>query len=281
LYPMLAVVTALFLALALSGPPEHMSRGYGAYLAGMVGFMVLVESLFPMQPRWKMTRVSFLRRDLPYLVMGAATLGSANYLAVVVVTHLSLSRGYVLIDLPVWLGVIAAILTTDFLWYWLHRLSHEGRGPIGRFLWRVHVAHHLPAQVYVFMHAIGHPLNAIAVRAILALPLYFLGFSPQVVFVAGVITGLQGLVSHFNVDIRTGWVNYVLMGTELHRFHHSADVTEAKNFGATVTLWDQLFGTFHYRPGVAPQRLGIDRPDEYPSDVQIGKVLLLPFRRHD
>ena len=30
---------------------------------------------------------------------------------------------------------------------------------------------------------------------------------------ASVITGFQGLVSHFNVDSRVGWLNYVLSGT--------------------------------------------------------------------
>jgi sterol desaturase/sphingolipid hydroxylase (fatty acid hydroxylase superfamily) len=43
-------------------------------------------------------------------------------------------------------------------------------------------------------------------------------------------------VSHFNVNSRVAWLNYLLVGTELHRYHHNADPTEAKNFGAVVSI---------------------------------------------
>jgi sterol desaturase/sphingolipid hydroxylase (fatty acid hydroxylase superfamily) len=92
------------------------------------------------------------------------------------------------------------------------------------------------------------------------------------------VVGLQGFVSHFNVDIRAGWVNYFLMGTELHRYHHSANPGEAKNYAAVVTLWDLLFGTFYYRPGVVAQRLGVEHPAHYPHDRELLKVLALPFK---
>ncbi|MGO7033949.1 sterol desaturase family protein [Rhizobium ruizarguesonis] len=68
------------------------------------------------------------------------------------------------------------------------------------------------------------------------------------------------MISHFNVDLRLGWANYIFVGPEVHRYHHSADVNEAKNYGATLTLWDQIFGTFVFHPGLAPQDLGVS-PD--------------------
>ena len=80
------------------------------------------------------------------------------------------------------------------------------------------------------------------------------------------------------VDIRAGWVNYLLMGTELHRYHHSADPAQAKSYAAVVTLWDLLFGTFYYRPGVVTLRPGVEHPADYPQDREISKVLVLPFK---
>lgn len=171
-----------------------------------------------------------------------------------------------------------SLLLTDGLWYAVHRYSHESRSRLGQFLWRVHVAHHLPQQVYVLMHAIGHPLNAVLVRALLALPPCWLGFAPEAVFVAGVFTGFQGLVSHFNVDSRVGPLNHLLVGTELHRYHHSADPAEAGNYGAVLSVWDQLFGTFVYRPGAAPAALGVADPQAHPRDTQIAAVLREPWR---
>ena len=241
--------------------------------------MILVETAHALRPEWRMTRGTFLRRDLPFLVLGVSTIAAANFAAARIVTAHAISPGSALADLPIVPGVIASILVTDFLWYWAHRVSHEARGSVGRFLWGVHVAHHLPKQVYVLMHAIGHPINAVVVRAILTIPPYFMGFSPEVLFATNVVIGLQGLVSHFNVDSRVGWLNYLLMGTELHRYHHSADTSEAKNFDAVVSVWDQLFGTFVYRPGEAPAALGVDNPAHYPADTQLLSVLLHPLRR--
>lgn len=73
-------------------------------------------------------------------------------------------------------------------------------------------------------------------RAILTIPPYLMGFSPEVLFATNVVIGFQGLVSHFNVNSRVAWLNYLLVGTELHRYHHNADPTEAKNFGAVVSI---------------------------------------------
>jgi sterol desaturase/sphingolipid hydroxylase (fatty acid hydroxylase superfamily) len=129
------------------------------------------------------------------------------------------------------------------------------------------------------VYVVAHPINAIVVRLILTAPLFFLGFSTEAIFVASVIVGLQGVVSHLNVDIRAGWLNYVLVGTELHRYHHSADAAEAMNYGTVVPFWDIIFGTFIYRPGIPPCALGVSSPSEYPADREILHVLGLPFAR--
>ena len=240
--------------------------------------MVLIESVQALRSEWRMTWATFWRRDLPFLILGASTIGAANFIATCVATGHAIAPGQAMADVPVVPGVIVSILITDFLWYWVHRFSHEGRGRAGRFLWQLHVAHHLPRQVYVLMHAIAQPINAVIVRAILSIPPYLLGFSPEVLFATNVIIGFKRLVSHFNVDSRVGWLNYLLVGTGLHRYHHSADATEAKNFGAVVSVWDQLFGTFVYRPGEAPHAIGVDEPLRYPADTQIVSVILEPLR---
>jgi sterol desaturase/sphingolipid hydroxylase (fatty acid hydroxylase superfamily) len=279
LYPLSAAAMLAYLAYELNGPKASIGHHYGWYVGTLVILMILIESAHALRADWRVTWATFWRRDLPFLVVGASTIALANWVALRIVTEHAMTPGRALAQVDVVSGVVMSLLVTDFLWYWVHRLSHEARGRTGRWLWRVHVAHHLPKQVYVLMHAIGHPINAIVVRAILTIPPFLMGFSPEVVFATGVVTGLQGLVSHFNVDSRVGWLNYLLVGTELHRYHHSADPAEAKNFGAVVSVWDQLFGTFVYRPAEAPRALGIDDPAQYPADTQLLSVLALPLRR--
>ena len=277
LYPLMVVLMLGYAALELNQPAGKFGSYYGIYLSAVVALMLLVETLHPLRAEWRMTKASFFRRDLPYMAIGGLTLGVVNYAAGWTILHFGMARGGSLAELPLLPAVVLALLIPDFIWYWVHRLSHEARGSMGQWLWKMHLAHHLPQQVYLLMHGVAHPLNIIIVRAIMTVPLFLLGFSTEVIFTANLVVGLQGFVSHFNVDIRAGWANYFLMGTELHRYHHSADPVEAKNYGAVVTLWDQLFGTYYHRPGVVAHRLGVERPELYPADREVLKVLALPL----
>lgn len=278
LYPLLVIMMLGYASFELSKPAESFGSDYGYYLLLLVAILLLAEILHPLRDEWKMTRASFFHRDLPYMVIGGITLMLANYVAGWLILHFGIARGTSHTGLSLLPSVILAVLIPDLVWYWVHRWSHEERGVLGRYLWRMHAAHHLPQQVYLLMHGVAHPINTFVVRAILSVPLFLLGFSVESLFVANLIVGLQGFVSHFNVDIRTGWLNYVLMGTELHRYHHSADPREGKNYAAVISLWDLLFGTLYYRSGEAPSRLGIAEPENYPKDREIFRVLALPFK---
>jgi sterol desaturase/sphingolipid hydroxylase (fatty acid hydroxylase superfamily) len=96
-------------------------------------------------------------------------------------------------------------------------------------------------------------------------------------FAATAVIGLQGLVSHCNVDLRAGWLNYLFTGTELHRFHHSADISEGRNYAVAFSFLDVLFGTFVRRPGELPRRLGVSDPGAYPRSGQFWRVMRIPF----
>jgi len=277
LYPLLLGFTLLYLWIELRAPSAQFGAYYGIYLAVLVTSMVAIEALHPMRREWRMTAASLFSRDLPYLAITAVTITLAGSATAWLLRAAGVERGTSHAALPFMPSVVLVLVIPEFFWYWVHRLSHEARGTVGRWLWRVHVPHHMPQQLYVMMHAVAHPLNTLVVRLILTAPLFLLGFSAESIFAASVLIALQGVVSHFNVDMRVGPLNYVLVGNELHRYHHSADLDEAKNFGNIVPLWDIVFGTFVYRPGDAPKALGLADPSRYPADVRILGVLSLPF----
>ncbi len=278
LYPLLFAAMLGYAAFELHKPAGQFGSDYGYYLTGLVAVMLLVETLHPLRAEWKMTGANFFRRDLPYIAIGGLTLVVVNYAAGSAILHFGIAHSDAHAGLPLFPAVALALLIPDFIWYWVHRWSHEGRGMAGRWMWRVHVAHHLPQQVYLTMHAVAHPFNTIIVRVIMTAPLFLLGLSAEALFVANLVVGLQGFVSHFNVDIRAAWFNYLLVGTELHRYHHSADPREGKNYGAVVSLWDLLFGSFDYQPGRDPESLGVHEPEHYPQDKELLKVMALPLK---
>lgn len=275
-YPF-ALLVAVFLVAETIGHGWDYGTVSGYFLGGLVVSLIALEMAFPMKPQWKMTWASFFR-DLKYITLGASTTMIVRYGGILLALYASIGASGPLSGRPFFESFVIALLVFEFFQYWHHRLSHEMGGAFGGFLWRIHAAHHLPDRVYVLMHAVGHPLNDLISRhLLLAGVVLVLGASPEIVFAFGILTAINGTFSHLNVDIRAGGLNYFLVSTELHRHHHSADRAQSKNYGATIPFWDQVFGTFVYEPGIAPERLGVDEPTLYPQSNSFWQVMKLPF----
>lgn len=275
LYPILLLFTG---ALAWNGISKHYNLvGTFVWIAA-ARFILLqsIELLFPLKPEWSITLKSFWR-DLKYGVANFLTIRLYGFLVGLITIQLAADNPGFLNDAPLWAEIIGAALLYEFIQYWFHRFSHEGKGWLGDKLWKIHVAHHLPDRVYLVMHAVMHPLNAVVAMLFVPLTTWLLGVSQEAVMVWFSFRGLHGLLSHYNVDIRAGWLNYIFIGTELHRYHHSAAMNECKNYGSLLAFWDQIFGTFVYRPGINPERLGVEDPSAYPESNSIFNVLALPF----
>ncbi|MBD1544868.1 sterol desaturase family protein [Roseibium aggregatum] len=242
---------------------------------------LVLEITLPLDRRWSM-RWRNLLPDVTYIVLAGGSLGLLSAaLALVSITISGHADGPAR-DWPLWIQVPVLFLVFEFMNYWIHRAMHEMRGPIGRLLWHIHAAHHLPRGLYLLMHAVSHPLNAVIIQGFaIILPIWFMGYTPEAVLIFLVVNAFHGIISHFNVDMRLGLANYLFIGPETHRYHHSADVAEAKNYGAVISLWDQLFGTFIYRPGATPEELGTDPAAGLPDYWKVLSVLALPMRRWD
>lgn len=250
-----------------------------AWMAGLrILLLLAVEFLYPAKAEWKMTWASF-RRDLKYMAVNGGVAALLKLGVGWLALDMSRLNTGIVANTSILMEFLAVVLLFEFFQYWYHRLSHESSGRWGAWLWKVHVAHHLPDKVYLLMHPVGHPLNFLISMALIQLPLVVLGARPESIFLFNALMGLQGLVSHFNVDIKAGPLNYFLVGTELHRYHHSVNVDEAKNYGVVTPFWDLVFGTFEYHPKRLPIALGVKEPAQYPASSELGKVLALPFRR--
>jgi sterol desaturase/sphingolipid hydroxylase (fatty acid hydroxylase superfamily) len=224
-----------------------------------------------------MTKRSLVR-DLKYITAGSVTVGLVNSLLGTVALAWAERHTGPLAQAPISVALPLALLTFEGLNYAHHRLSHELPGAFGRFLWLTHVAHHLPDRVYVVVHAALHPLNVVITQGIIMLlPLAGLGVTSEVTLAFNLLVGFHSIISHCNVDIRAGWLNYIFISTELHRFHHSADEREAKNYGVVLSLLDLAFGTCYYRPGTIPAHLGVANSAAYPDPDEFWRVLRLPF----
>ena len=128
--------------------------------------------------------------------------------------------------------------------------------------------HHSSERLYAINNFRFHPLNYVINFLAGAVPAVALGVSPEAMLGYLAITQPILMLQHANIDLKSGWLNYLVSTNELHRWHHSSDSAEANsNYGNAIVLWDQLFGTFRYvKSGNTPDQIGLfDASAAYPS----------------
>lgn len=172
---------------------------------------------------------------------------------------------------PIAVQVGIGLVVVEFGLYWAHRLSHEWP-----FLWRFHAVHHSVERLWFFNTGRFHLVDTVVSLAFGQVLLLLAGAPGDVVIWTGAITAFIGILTHCNVDMRTGWLDYVFNTPRLHRWHHSRDPVEGNsNYGENLMLFDLLFGTYLRPSRRPPANIGIDGP--MPADF-LGQ-LAQPFRR--
>jgi len=163
---------------------------------------------------------------------------------------------------PFALQVALAMLLAEFGSYWAHRWHHERPA-----LWWLHALHHGSERLYTLNNFRFHPLNYAINYVMGLLPLLAIEV-PYAVMMGYFAVSLPVLMlQHANLPLQNGWLNYVLSTNEVHRWHHSDHPDEGdSNFGRSLVLWDQIFGTFRYRPARNdPSRIGLYAGSRYPA----------------
>lgn len=158
---------------------------------------------------------------------------------------------------PLWTQALLGLVVAEFGDYWRHRLFHEWQPP-----WRLHAVHHSSTRVYFLNANRFHVIDACLGSLAGAIPLALCGASPEVAVLVGVFTGLHGPWQHANVGYKLGWLNWIISGAELHRWHHSTTPHECNsNYGNNLIVFDALFGT-RYLPATPQdlEQIGLGAP---------------------
>jgi sterol desaturase/sphingolipid hydroxylase (fatty acid hydroxylase superfamily) len=250
-------------------------------LTSLVGIscVALGELLLPFQKEWSKSRgdiktdifhsliSSFLGREVFRFLWLIPLIPMAGALAKV--TPVSVWPE----EWPLALQVILAAVISEFGIYWAHRVAHEKE-----FFWRLHSTHHSVERLYWLNAGRDHPLGVLWIYTMEFAPLILLGCPELVMLLFFTLEAVHGLFQHGNVDVRLGPLNWIFSGPELHRWHHSSVVEESNtNYGATLILWDILFGTrFHPRDRQLPASLGIPQIPTFPKTF-LGQ-LRVPFQ---
>ena len=179
---------------------------------------------------------------------------------------------------PFWLQLPAIVLFVSLFRYWMHRLQHKNA-----FLWELHSYHHRVTDLRALNTLVSHPIDFSLRNVLPYLVLAVIGFDAIAILFAVPLTQIGGIVSHCGANLKGGYLNYVLMTPEVHRWHHSAVTPEghkyAVNYGVEFSFWDILFRTY-YLPNKEgrtelPNRLG--HPGGLPDERDYLKLLLAPL----
>jgi sterol desaturase/sphingolipid hydroxylase (fatty acid hydroxylase superfamily) len=174
-----------------------------------------------------------------------------------------------------------ALLALDLTRYWQHRLLHSMDA-----LWRVHQVHHSDEDFDLTTGLRFHPVESavthasyLAVVAVLAPPL-------EAVIAVEFATMVQNFFAHANISLPDALERHlrrVVVTPEMHRVHHSVDVSEQNtNFGAILPVWDRLFGTYLAAPHGGRLELRFGLSEHTPGAEQaMADLLAMPFARRE
>jgi alkylglycerol monooxygenase len=149
---------------------------------------------------------------------------------------------------------IVAFFAVDFAYYWWHRLSHTVN-----VMWGAHIVHH-HSEDYNLAVALRQSALTGWTSLPFYLPLALLGVPPLVFVTTFAFSTLYQFWIHTQLIDKLGWrIEHVLNFPTHHRIHHAINGPYLdKNFGATLIIWDKLFGT--YAEETVPAVYGITHP---------------------
>ena len=182
-----------------------------------------------------------------------------------------------LVRWPAWLETLMAILLLDYTLWWWHWANHR----VG-FFWRFHLVHHvdrdLDASTALRFH-FGELALSIPVRAT---QMILIGVDPRTLWLWQTILFASILFHHANVRLPLRverLLARLIVTPRMHGIHHSNRLDQTNtNWSSLLSWWDYLHGTILL--DVPQEEITIGVPAyAAPSDVTIGKILLLPFRR--
>jgi sterol desaturase/sphingolipid hydroxylase (fatty acid hydroxylase superfamily) len=223
-----------------------------------------LERMFPHLAEQRLFRSEW-REDLFYYLVSSMLVQLITFLALAPSSYANQTFGWldgirsVVGALP-WLVQFAlAMLLTDLVQYWFHRLFH--RVP---FLWGFHAVHHSAQAMDWLAGSRMHFIEIVLLRGVTTLPLFTLGFAPSVMQAYVGMVYVYASLIHANVAGDFDRLGRFLVIPRFHHWHHAIEAEGVdKNFAIHFPWLDRLFGTHYLPDGKWPRGYGV--PETVPK----------------
>lgn len=179
-------------------------------------------------------------------------------------------------------GIFATILISfivlDFFGGWLvHIVEHKV--PL---LWRFHVIHHADNNVDVTSGLRHHPGESILRGLFFFFGILLSGAPMYTVMIFQTILVFATAFTHANISLPRSVdkaLSYVFVSPNMHKVHHhwKQPFTDS-NYGAILSIWDRIFGTFKK---LDPKKIkyGLDRYYSNDKDEDVMMLMKSPFSK--
>ena len=186
-----------------------------------------------------------------------------------------------LLDLPLWMVVLIAVVVLDFTVWAQHVLFHAVPA-----LWRLHRMHHADLDFDLTTGLRFHPVELLLSFGIKATVVVAIGAPALAVLVFELILSSLALFNHSNARLAPAVdrvLRWFIVTPDFHRVHHSWYPQETNsNFGFNLSLWDRLLGTYRAQPrdGHEGMTIGLEQFRD-PSWERLDRMLWQPFISDD
>ena len=166
-----------------------------------------------------------------------------------------------------WYWWVLLFFLDDLTYYSFHRGNHEIR-----LLWAGHVSHH-SSQFYNLGTALRQGVGERILKYPFWVPLALLGYHPAMIVTMLSASLIYQYWLHTEAFYKfPRWIEFIFNTPSHHRVHHGSNVRYLdRNHGATLIIWDRLFGTFSEEVPEEPVKYGLTR------NIATHKVLKVAF----
>ncbi|MBO9728903.1 MAG: sterol desaturase family protein [Chitinophaga sp.] len=181
-----------------------------------------------------------------------------------------------LVQLPLWLHAVLAIMLLDFFAAWLiHWVQHKTA-----WMWQFHKIHHIDTEIDATTALRHHPVESLFRIIALFASILILGVPFWMIMLYQSLSVVFSQFSHANIHLPQ-WLDnalsWIIVSPDMHKVHHShyQPQTDA-NYANIFSIWDRIFGTFVKVPDTLSIRYGLDEYQD-PRYQGIGPLLKVPW----
>ena len=257
---------------------QHPLQRMALLVSGLLFFWIIEGSIPLLQLQYKKSKLKHAATNFSFTVIHLVIHTFLAVLIVMVSDWCRLQQFGIVYWLNAGIGttILIAFLTLDFFGGWLVHIT-EHKVPV---LWRFHIIHHADNNVDVTTGLRHHPGESVLRGLFFFIGIIVSGAPMYTVMIFQTVLIIATAFTHANISLPKRLdkaLSYVLISPNMHKVHHhwKQPYTDS-NYGAILSIWDRLLGTFK-KLEPSEIKYGLDRYYPNEKDENFISLMKSPF----